>query len=72
MVSRQRSSRGRRARYGKQLGEKGLRPVQTWVPDTSSPVFAEECYRQSRLVSVAADFERALELIVEATDWGER
>jgi hypothetical protein len=29
----------------------GLRPVQIWVPDTRAPGFAEECRRQSRLIS---------------------
>jgi len=33
--------------------EAGLRPVQIWVPDTRRPGFAEECERQSRLVTVA-------------------
>ena len=31
----------------------GLRPVQIWVPDTRQPQFAEECRRQSRLVTQA-------------------
>ncbi|NOT17984.1 MAG: antitoxin MazE family protein [Sulfuriferula sp.] len=31
----------------------GLRPVQIWVPDTRRPNFAEECRRQSRLVTQA-------------------
>jgi hypothetical protein len=31
----------------------GLRLVQIWVPDTRRPDFAEECRRQSRLVSQA-------------------
>nr|WP_254616692.1 antitoxin MazE family protein [Burkholderia metallica] len=31
----------------------GLRPVQIWVPDTRRPDFAEECRRQSRLVTQA-------------------
>ncbi len=31
----------------------GLRPVQIWVPDTRRPDFAEECRRQSKLVSLA-------------------
>lgn len=37
----------------------GLRPVQIWVPDTRQPDFAQECRRQSRLVSHAdtADVE---------------
>ncbi len=35
------------------LRASGLRPVQIWVPDTRRPDFAEECRRQSRLVSQA-------------------
>lgn len=31
----------------------GLRPVQIWVPDTRQPNFANECRRQSQLVSQA-------------------
>lgn len=31
----------------------GLRPVQIWVPDTRQPNFANECRRQSQLVSKA-------------------
>ena len=31
----------------------GLRPVQIWVPDTRQPNFANECLRQSKLVSQA-------------------
>ncbi len=35
------------------LRKSGLRLVQIWVPDTRRPDFAEECRRQSRLVSQA-------------------
>lgn len=31
----------------------GLRPVQIWVPDTRRPDFAQECKRQSHVVSQA-------------------
>ncbi|ARP84303.1 hypothetical protein CAL12_01490 [Bordetella genomosp. 8] len=31
----------------------GLRPVQIWVPDARLPNFAEECRRQSALVTRA-------------------
>lgn len=31
----------------------GLRPLQIWVPDTRLPGFAEECRRQSQLVTLA-------------------
>ena len=35
------------------LRASGLRPVQIWVPDTRRPDFADECRRQSKLVSEA-------------------
>ena len=50
MVSRQN-------RYGKEdrkaLRANGMRPIEIWVPDTSSPGFAEECKRQSLAVAEA-------------------
>ena len=38
------------ARRRAKLRAAGLRPVQLWLPDTRSPLFAEECRRQSRLI----------------------
>jgi hypothetical protein len=38
----------------------GLRPVQIWAPDTRAPGFAEECRRQSRLISEADRRDRSL------------
>lgn len=35
------------------LRQAGLRPVQSWVPDTRRPDFAQECHRQARLVAQA-------------------
>lgn len=35
----------------RKLRERGLRPVQVWIPDTRVPGFAEEARRQSRRVS---------------------
>ena len=32
----------------KRLGQQGLRPIQIWVPDVSSPGFAKPAHRQSR------------------------
>jgi hypothetical protein len=43
----------KQSRYRSRLREQGLRPVQIWVPDTRRPGFAEECRRQSLVVSGA-------------------
>jgi len=38
-------------RRREKLRAAGLRPVQLWVTDMRAPGFAEECRRQSRLVT---------------------
>ena len=43
-------------RHRARLRERGLRPLQVWVPDTRAPGFAEEARRQSLAV---AQSERA-------------
>jgi len=58
------------------LREAGLRPVQIWVPDTRRPNFAEECRRQSRLVSQAdmadSDMQHFMDEALEDVDgWTE-
>ena len=39
------------SRYRERMRAQGFRPIQIWVPDTRAPKFAEECRRQSLLVS---------------------
>ncbi len=39
------------SRYREKMRAQGFRPIQIWVPDTRSATFAEECRRQSLLVS---------------------
>ncbi|EIC21258.1 MULTISPECIES: antitoxin MazE family protein [Thiorhodovibrio] len=45
------STNARAQKHRDALRRAGLRPVQIWVPDTRRSDFAEECRRQSRLVS---------------------
>lgn len=35
------------------MRERGLRPVQVWLPDVRTAEFADEARRQSRLVAAA-------------------
>ena len=44
----------------------GLRPVQIWVPDTRSAIFAEECRRQSRVVAAADADDGDLDAFIAA------
>ena len=55
--SRRRSVRERVQAYRERLRDQGLRPIQIWVPDTRSPVFAEEAHRQSRALAESAHAE---------------
>ncbi len=50
------------------LRARGLRPIQIWVPDTRRPGFAEECRRQSRLVSNDADEADVLGWLEQVAD----
>ncbi|MFP5258699.1 MAG: antitoxin MazE family protein [Acidobacteriota bacterium] len=53
-------------RYRAKLREQGLRPIQIWVPDTRRPGFAEECRRQSQLVSNDPREQEHLDFAVQA------
>lgn len=44
------SSRDKVRAHRQRLRERGLRPIQIWVPDTRSPAFSKEAHRQSLAV----------------------
>jgi len=45
------SSRDKVRAHRKRLRQLGLRPIQIWVPDMSSPAFVREARRQSAAVA---------------------
>jgi hypothetical protein len=47
-------SRERVRAHRERLRRLGLRPIQIWVPDVSSPEFAAEAHRQSLAVANSA------------------
>jgi hypothetical protein len=55
-------------RYRDKLRERGLRPVQIWVPDTRRPEFAMECRRQSELLKSDAHEKEMLDFLEQAAD----
>jgi len=55
-------------RYRDKLRDRGLRPVQIWVPDTRRPGFAMECRRQSELLKSDAHEKEVLDLLEQAAD----
>ncbi len=51
------------------LRQRGLRPIQIWVPDVRSRTFVREARRQARLLSASA-FEREDQEFVDAvSEW---
>ena len=52
---RTRSSRDKVRAHRERLRAQGLRPIQIWVPDVESPVFAAEARRQSRVARSAQE-----------------
>jgi hypothetical protein len=45
-----------------ELAAAGLRPIEIWIPDTTTPQFAAEARRQSERVAQSPDEQDVLEL----------
>ncbi|MGH3643684.1 MAG: antitoxin MazE-like protein [Mycobacterium sp.] len=64
--------RERVSEYRRRMRERGLRPLQVWVPDVRTQTFAAEAHRQASLVAEAdegyddQDFVEAI-----STPWDE-
>lgn len=65
------SSRDRVRTYRERLRRQGLRPIQIWVPDVTSPEFAAEAHRQSALAAASphADDDQAFADAMQAPAW---
>jgi len=63
-------ARDRVRRHRERLRQRGLRPIQIWVPDVNAPEFVQEAHRQSALVA-ASEQERDDQAFVDAisADW---
>jgi hypothetical protein len=63
-------ARDRVRRHRERLRQRGLRPIQIWVPDVNAPEFAREAHRQSTLVA-ASEQELDDQAFVDAvsSDW---
>ncbi|MGV0795270.1 antitoxin MazE family protein [Mycolicibacterium sp. XJ1819] len=58
--------------YQQRMRERGLRPLQVWVPDVRTETFAAEAHRQASLVARAdesGDDQEFVEAI--STPWDE-
>lgn len=54
MMSRTRPEREKVRAYRERLRQRGLRPIQIWVPDIRTPAFKAEAHRQSLAVATSA------------------
>ena len=59
----------RMRRYRERMRAKGLRPVQIWLPDTSSGGFAKEMRRQSLLAAASATERETLDWMEAVYEW---
>ena len=66
------SSRDKVRAYRARKRREGLRLVQMWLPDQSSPEFRKEALRQSRLINASKGEQEALDFIEAVTDWSDR
>lgn len=54
---RERTTRDKVRDYRQRMRERGLRPVQLWLPDTRTAAFKAEARRQMRLLAQSASAE---------------
>ncbi|GAA1130178.1 MULTISPECIES: antitoxin MazE-like protein [Microbacterium] len=66
------TGRERVAEYRRRMRERGLRPLQVWVPDVRDPSFAVEASRQTALIA-AHPFAQAEQAYIESISepWGD-
>jgi hypothetical protein len=57
------TSGDRTTRYRQTLREKGLRPVQLWLPDTRAPEFAARARQQCARINAADRAEGMMSLL---------
>ena len=64
--------RDRVSEYRRRMRERGLRPLQVWVPDVRTATFAAKARRQAALVSEAGESSDDQEFIEAiSTRWDE-
>ena len=68
-ISSKATSRDKVRAHRARLRQRGLRPIQIWVPDVRSRMFAREARRQARLVA-ASPLEHEEQAFVDAiSEW---
>ena len=63
------TSRDKVRAHRRRLRQQGLRPLQIWVPDMSSPAFVTEAHRQSLAVAKSAQAGEDQDFIDAVSAW---
>ena len=71
LASRPKSSRVKVREHRERLRERGLRPIQIWVPDVRSPAFRSEAHRQSAAIAASGHAMDDQAFIDAVSDWGD-
>jgi Antitoxin MazE-like len=66
---RSKASRDKVRAYRERLRQQGLRPIQIWVPDVRSPIFAAEAHRQCLAVANSPRATEDQHFIDQISDW---
>jgi hypothetical protein len=67
--ARSKSSREKVRAYRERMRRRGMKLIQIWVPDPSSPFFAAEARRQSRLLAESPQEKEDQAFVDSITDW---
>ncbi|MGB8387232.1 antitoxin MazE family protein [Mycobacterium sp.] len=64
------SARDRVRQHRERLRQRGMRPIQIWVPDVNAPEFVREAHRQSALVAASEqDLDDQAFIDAISADW---
>jgi len=58
-------------RYRARLKARGLRQIQLWVPDTTSPDFQSKLNQQIKQVESSREDQETLDFIDNVADWSD-
>ena len=67
--TRNKSSRDKVKAYRERMRKRGMKLIQIWVPDPTSPYFAAEARRQARLIAESPHEPADQAFIDSISDW---
>ena len=70
-ASKPKPSRIKVREHRERLRQRGLRPIQIWVPDVRSPAFRSEAHRQSLAIAASPHAFDDQAFIDSVSDWGD-